>query len=747
MWILLCSLSWSTEPDFRAGAAAVDISPRFLPAIRNGGFLQAKSDRVDDPLHARCLVLSDGHETIALAIVDSCMFPTDICEAIKSRVTKQIGIPTDRILISATHTHSAPSVMDYCLGTTRDEPYTEYVVPRVAGAIVAAHKNLQPAKIGWGSVDSPENTNCRRWITHSTQMGVDPFGLQTVRAMMHPGYQNPNYVGPSGPTDPQLSVISVISAQEDRPICVMGNYSMHYFGAAAGFSADYFGEVARELESQFGHESSSDPNFVGIMSQGTSGDLHWMNYSEPQLQISRNEYSKAVAARILSVQKQIQHRDDIALAMAESRLKLKRRVPTPERLAWAKPINQQRGDQPPRNQAEVYAQQAEWIDQNRETEVTLQAVRIGDLAITAIPNEVYGITGLKLKQHSPLEHTFNLELANGAEGYIPPPEQHALGGYTTWPARTAGLEEQAEPKIVEAVLALLETVSDKKRKPHVDPPCDYSRAVIDTKPVAYWRLGDITSDRATDAIGNHHAEYDGGVALYLPGPNTSRFGTHTNRCVYFAGGRVTAQPNVTGNQYSVALWIRNELPHTSRPVTGYLFTRGVNHAAGAPGDCLGIGGTHSNAGRLFVFNGNERSDSIAGKTELEVGRWYHVAMTRTNERVRVFVNGELDIDEKLPITYPDGCNQFQIGGRNDDFANFDGKIDEVAVYDRALTQEEVQSHAELGKVEPADSQPQTTSGEPEPTSPDIATQSDPRSTWIRSPTRCQRTDDQRSGCH
>jgi hypothetical protein len=58
-----------------------------------------------------------------------------------------------------------------------------------------------------------------------------------------------------------------------------------------------------------------------------------------------------------------------------------------------------------------------------------------------------------------------MELANGAEGYIPPPEQHRLGGYTTWPARTAGLEVEAEPKIVEALLKLLEDVSGKQRRP------------------------------------------------------------------------------------------------------------------------------------------------------------------------------------------------------------------------------------------------------------------------------------------
>ena len=100
-------------------------------------------------------------------------------------------------------------------------------------------------------------------------------------------------------------------------------------------------------------------------------------------------------------------------------------------------------DRLPRDRAEVYALEAIHLHEDPRVEVKLQALRIGELGITAIPNEVYGITGMKLKGLSPLVPTFNIELANGAEGYIPPPEQHALGGYTTWPARTAGLEVDA----------------------------------------------------------------------------------------------------------------------------------------------------------------------------------------------------------------------------------------------------------------------------------------------------------------
>ena len=58
-----------------------------------------------------------------------------------------------------------------------------------------------------------------------------------------------------------------------------------------------------------------------------------------------------------------------------------------------------------------------------------------------------------------LQPTMNIELANGGEGYIPPPDQFPLGGYTTWRARSSCLEVEAEPKITAALLELLAEVA------------------------------------------------------------------------------------------------------------------------------------------------------------------------------------------------------------------------------------------------------------------------------------------------
>jgi hypothetical protein len=247
---------------------------------------------------------------------------------------------------------------------------------------------------------------------------------------------------------------------------VQANYSMHYFGAGAGFSADYFGEFAQLLETKLGHQESGLAPFVGIMSQGTSGDLHWMDYAKPERKgYQRSQYAAELAEIALRAMRGIKHRKEVNLAMAETRLTLSRRLPSSARLEWAKEI-QAKQKARPSNLPEVYAEQALWIRANPQVELVLQAVRIGELGLTAIPNEVFAITGLKLKAQSPLVPLANLELANGGEGYIPPEEQHYLGGYTTWPARTAGLEPGAEAKIVEALLGLLEQVAGgTKRRP------------------------------------------------------------------------------------------------------------------------------------------------------------------------------------------------------------------------------------------------------------------------------------------
>ena len=685
---------------FRAGAAAVDITPQKFPVSILGGFLEEIATQVTDPLHARCVVLDDGDTRLAIAVVDSCMMPRELLDEVKEKAREKTGLPTDRMLISATHSHSAPAAMG-CLGTPTDAEYVKFLPDKIVESIVLAAKNLAPAKVGWTVVDDWDHTYCRRWIFRPDKMGVDPFGGRTMRANMHPGYQNPDAIGPAGPVDPGLSILS-IQSHDGRPLALLANYSMHYYGAKA-VSADYYGRFAEKIKKLIGADTPGS-SFVGIMSQGTSGDQMWMDYGQPEKNIGLDAYAEEVARAAHEAYKKIEYRDWVPLAMAETKLTLRRRVPDEKRLAWAKEIIAKMTSPKPRTIPEVYALEVNYLHDEPVRELKLQALRIGDLGIAAIPDEVFGITGLKLKAQSPLQPTFNIELANGAEGYIPPPEQHKLGGYTTWPARTAALEEQAEPKIVETLLGLLEKVSGKPRRNVGEENGPYAKAVMASSPQLYLRFSEFSGPKAFAAAGNNRlCLFEGGIAYYLSGPQSPAFsgGNTINPCAHFAGGRLLAETGGLGKTYSVELWFWNGLPTNVRDVTGFLISRSETFS-----ECgsLGLGGTNGSAGKLFFATASgDPKITLTGTTEIQSKTWNHVVLVRDEGRVRVHLNGNTkpEISGELQQVHWFNVGGIFIGGNCNRFENFEGKIDEVAIYKRALSPHEVAEHFKVsGMISP-----------------------------------------------
>ncbi len=706
--ILTCCLAVRARADdktsdarvFRAGAAAVDITPTQFPVIVNGNFNEVQAERAHDRLMSRAVVLDDGQMRLAIVVVDSLMIPRELLDVAKQMAHESTKIPTERILISATHTHSAPSAMA-CLGSRADTEYQQFLVDQIAKSIHQAADHLTVAKVGWTVVQDDQHNHCRRWIYRPDRMAADPFGDRNVRAHMHPGHQSSNHIAPSGPADVGLSLLSV-QAEDGRPLAVLANYAMHYYGSTA-VSADFCGRFGDQLAELIGVTSDASPSdastFVGMMSQGTSGDSMWMDYGAPAAKRDLDEYTLAVARVAHEAYQTIQYQPWVSLGMAETTLKIRRRVPDQQRLAWAKSVLDEIGERLPKSRPEIYAREAMYLHDTPEVELKLQAVRIGELGITAIPNEVYGITGLKLKVQSPLQPTFNIELANGAEGYIPPPEQHALGGYTTWPARTAALELQAEPQIVETLLSLLEKVADRPRRKHAIPITSYAKAVVASKPVSYWRFHEFSGPRATDINDRHHGVYEDGVAFYLPGVADSSSGSDTvqNRAAHFAGGRMHATVEDLGETYSTELWFWNGLPHDARAVTGYVFSRGAPGSQDAAGDHLGIGGTDQqsmSAGKLIFFNGNQKNELLIGATQLQPKTWNHVVLVRDAAKVAVYLNGNTtpEISGEVSVTRPEEMAELFVGGRNDGFAPFEGKVSDVAVYDRVLSADEIAAH-------------------------------------------------------
>ena len=242
---LTCVLSaGGAEPNqatvFRAGAFAQDITPTKFPISVNGGMADRLAKGFHDRLHARCLVLDDGTTAIVLVVCDSCMIPREILDEAKNLASKATGIPTGRMLISATHTHTAPTATGV-FQSDPDADYVKFLAEQIAKGITKAHANLAPAKIGWGVGREPNQLFNRRWKMKPGSIAADPFGRLTDTVKMNPGYQANGLLEAAGPVDPEVAVLSV-QTRDGKPLALLANYSLHYVGGVEPLSADYFGD-------------------------------------------------------------------------------------------------------------------------------------------------------------------------------------------------------------------------------------------------------------------------------------------------------------------------------------------------------------------------------------------------------------------------------------------------------------------------------------------------------------------------
>lgn len=449
---------------FRAGAARGDITPE-LGAIIVGGFAPIPAKHIHDPLFVRVLVLDDGRQKIAWAICDNLGLPREVCDEARRLTAQRTGIPASHILVAGTHTHSAGSARPSDPAANRPggamlpslalNAYQQFIARRVADTVQCAINNLTPARLGWGAGRLPTQVFNRRWFVKSEDLRRNPFG-GVDRVRMNPPVASPELLEPAGPTDPEIVFLSVQTAA-GRPLALVANYSLHYVGGvpAADISADYFGVFAMRIEELLGAEKQ-DPPFVGILTNGTSGDVNNVDFRTkrpPRAPYEAiREVANQVAAEVLRASKDVRYRGDLTLEVRARELPLSARRPTPEMLTHARTVlAKPAGSAAWHPNERIYAERVlQMADLPAELTIPLQAFRIGEVGIAAVPCEVFAETGLELKAKAPFAKAFTLEIANGYFGYLPTPAQHALGGYETWLA-TNRLEVEASNKIVAAM--------------------------------------------------------------------------------------------------------------------------------------------------------------------------------------------------------------------------------------------------------------------------------------------------------
>jgi neutral ceramidase len=461
--LLSIGLSMEGQRPLKAGVARVNITPP-CGTIINGDFLPGYANYIHDSLYSRALAFSDGKEKFIFVVVDNMTLDVRLINEAKSMIQATTGIKPGQVMISCDHAHSTGSVIETAT-VQADMSYRIYLPGRIALSAEIALKNLRSAKIAWGSTNVPKHVSCRRWFMKPGFPMTNPFGNEE-KVWMNPPQGSEYLDRPAGPVDPQVSFLAV-KTTGDEWIGILANYSTHYVGGfpANVISGDYYGEVDLQLKSKLG----GDDGFVGIMSNGTSGDVNTFDFRKTK-NYPEGDYEKMkmiadeITDSIVIALKNVTWTDKPVFRVADSFIEVDRRQPSEELLAWAndRVVTTDFTKLGTANKASddiksLYALDIVKLDfyEPPSYSLPLQAVRIGDGTVGTLPGEFFAETGLNLKKKAPGRYYFSISLANGQFGYVPPETQFELGGYETWLCSGSLLETGAERKISDALLKLI----------------------------------------------------------------------------------------------------------------------------------------------------------------------------------------------------------------------------------------------------------------------------------------------------
>jgi len=430
----------------RVGAAAVDITP--APGTPMAGYYHYRAvEGVRDRLYAKAIVVQFEASMIALVALDLSGTTRPVVEQARELIGIQTGIPPDRVLISATHTHTGPqlprgSLLDEITRANAPQgvDYVRALPLRIAEAVSQAKGALAPASVSavMGQVEGI-SFNRRVLREGSSQAIWQPRTIDQTKER------------PAGPIDPDLGLLVFERTESDAsPIATYTNFAMHPTSVGGGqqVSADYPGVLTRLLSERHGSQ------MVALFANGCCGNINHTDYISGRRRTTE-QLGKALADVADKVWPKRERLTPLAPRSRSTMVTLERRRFTAAEIDKAKDIARRMTTESlgtvPMAEAVCILETVDKRDIPLEAEV--QVIALSDeLAIVGLPGEIFVELGLSIKKTSPFRYTFIAELANGSIGYIPHREAYPQGNYEVVSARGAAGSGE---KIVESAMNLL----------------------------------------------------------------------------------------------------------------------------------------------------------------------------------------------------------------------------------------------------------------------------------------------------
>lgn len=467
--------------EFVAGVARSDITPPVGIAHATwGAQTHERAAGVDLPILTTALAFGDGETTAVIVDLEVVVLRgEEEVAAIRSAISDLTGIPTDRIRLAYTHTHSAAKTNrdTWYEGAEMVDDYLDLLAHKAAGTAWKAVNDLEPARISAGTGHSEIAVN-RRFARP-----------EDGRIIVGRNWE--------GPVDHEVGVVRIDTA-DGEPLAAIANYACHPIVVGPDndlITPDYPGVVRRVVE------ESTDATCVFL--QGAAGDvgpIHGVatnGVNEYKLlgrrlghEVARVWWSLDTTRRqdryvetlesgaplaVYEYDTDSTPSGPVASASCEVELPV-REFPDPdevqteydEKTAELQDLREQDADPTVIQEqvmlcrrTEIQRRLAETFGGRSHATFELQAFAIGkELAVVGIAGEPFVRIGKQVKEHSPFEQTLFSGYSNAKTAYVPMPEDYEHGGYEV---DTTPFTPEAAGVIVDETLGTLEELIDRVR--------------------------------------------------------------------------------------------------------------------------------------------------------------------------------------------------------------------------------------------------------------------------------------------
>ena len=250
------------------GLGRRDITPS-MPVSLAGYFNTRMYTNILDRIECRAVVLRSEGKQFLLLQFDLLCVDSELYEKVRERIQDLKVFKADNILMTATHTHTAPDYRKSCLA--RNPDYMKFLLDQAEAAVREAVN------------DSREGTFSSTVTSDGRFLFNRRYWMKNGKVLTNPGKLNPEIDRPEGVTDPEIPMLAICNSY--GAIQVLFANIVNHADTIGGteVSADWPGFFRRSLEKDFGPESMVFPLI------GASGNINHFDVSTERNQTCYEE--------------------------------------------------------------------------------------------------------------------------------------------------------------------------------------------------------------------------------------------------------------------------------------------------------------------------------------------------------------------------------------------------------------------------------------------------------------------------